>query len=115
MFEPYNRAKRVNFIFPSLTLDDSHLNAVSSFKYLGHIVSALTSDNDILHQMSLLYARANMLIRKFGKCSRYIKIRLFRTYCTNFYGAALWKQYNATTIKKAGSSIYEAYKNVFCL
>jgi len=53
IFEPFNRAKPVNFIFPSLTLDDSHLNAVSSFKYQSHIVSALTSDNDdILHQMS---------------------------------------------------------------
>jgi len=78
IFKPYNRAKRVNFIFPSLTLDDSHLNAVSSFKYLGHIVSALTSDNDdILHHMSLLYARANMLIRKFGKGSRDIKLYMF--------------------------------------
>jgi len=70
----------------------SHLNAVFSFKYLGHIVSALTSDNDdILHQLSLLCVRANMLIRKFGrpKCSRDIKLCLFRTYCTNFYGAAL--------------------------
>lgn len=114
IFEPYNRAKRVNCVFPSLTLDASHLNVVSSFKYLGHIVSALTFDNDdILHQMSLLYARANVLIRKFSKCSHDIKLCLFRTYCTNFYGAALWEQYNATTMKRLEAAYIKCIKMFF--
>jgi len=65
--------------------------------------------------MSLLYVRANrpMLIRKFGKCSRDIKICLFRTYCTNFYGAALWKQYNATTIKRLEAAYIKCIKMFF--
>jgi len=52
----------------------------------------VNDDNqDIARQMSLLYARANMLIRKFSNCSRDVKLCLFRAYCTQFYGAELWK------------------------
>ena len=79
IFEPFNRTRRVTFEFPSLALNASQLCVVSSFKYLGHILSASTADNDdIAHQMSLLYARANVLIRKFSKCSRNVKLCLFR-------------------------------------
>ena len=114
IFEPFNRTRRVTFEFPSLALNASQLCVVSSFKYLGHILSASTADNDdIAHQMSLLYARANVLIRKFSKCSRNVKLCLFRTYCTNFYGAALWKQYNATALKRFKAAYVKCVKMFF--
>ena len=116
IFEPYNSAKRVKFVFPRFNLDSSHLNVVTSFKYLGHIVSTVTADNDdILHQMSLLYARANVLIRKFSRCSRDVKLCLFRTYCVNFYGIALWKQYNVTVIKRVEAAYVKCIKMLFWL
>ena len=114
IFEPYNRARRVNYVFPSFALEASKLSVVCSFKYLGHIISALNDDNDdILHQMSLLYARANVLICKFSKCSTEVKLSLFRTYCTNFYGAALWKKYNATTMKRLEAAYVKCVKMFF--
>ena len=114
IFEPIKKTRRVNFVLPSLTLDACHLSVVSSFKYLGHFVSALTGDNDdILHQMNLLYARANVLIRKFSKCSRDIKLCLFRAYCTNFYGIALWKQYSASVIKRLEAAYVKCIKMFF--
>ena len=114
IFEPFNRTRRVTFEFPSLALNASQLCVVSSFKYSGHILSASTADNDdIAHQMSLLYARANVLIRKFSKCSRNVKLCLFRTYCTNFYGAALWKQYNATALKRFKAAYVKCVKTFF--
>ena len=114
IFEPFNRTRRVTFVFPSLALNASHLSVVCSFKYLGHILSASTADNDdIVHQMSLLYARANVLIRKFSKCSRNVKLCLFRTYCTNFYGAALWKQYNVSVLKRFEAAYVKCIKMFF--
>ena len=114
IFEPYNRARRINCVFPSLVLNASHLNTVCSFKYLGHILSASAADNDdIVHQMSLLYARANVLIRKFSKCSRDVKLCLFRTYCSNFYGAALWTQYNVTVLKRFEAAYVKCVKMFF--
>ena len=50
--------------------------------------------------MSLLYGRTNMLIRRFFKCSGPVKLCLFKSYCINFYGMALWKNYRKTSILK---------------
>ena len=64
------------------TVVSSQLKAVDSFKYLGHIVSAKSGDNDdFLHKMRLLlFARTNVLLRKFNKCNTDVKLCLFKTY-----------------------------------
>ena len=84
MFQPYKAAKRVLCTFTSFKLSGVELTAVENFKYLGHIISSLMSDNnqDIARQMRMLYARANVIIRKFSKCSREVKLCLFRAHCT---------------------------------
>ena len=38
----------------------------------------------------IFYAQANMLARKFNKCTDDVKISLFRSYCTSLYTAHLW-------------------------
>jgi len=42
-----------------------------------------------------MFVRINILIRKFAKCSKDVKILLFRKYCLCLYDNALW--YNNTT------------------
>ena len=43
-----------------------YLSSVDNCKYLGRIISAADNDNlDTLRQMALLYAKTNMLMRKF--------------------------------------------------
>ena len=86
VFMPHETARRVLSTFPNFTLSGVPLNVVDSCKYLGHIISSVNDDNqDIARQMRLLYARANMLIRKFSKSSRDVKLCLFRAY--------LWSPY----------------------
>ena len=38
---------------------------------------------------------------------------VYRTYCTNFYGAALWKQYNATALKRFKAAYVKCVKMFF--
>jgi len=44
---PYNCSRRVTYSFPICTGCYSHLKVVDSFKYLGHIMSTVSDENDI--------------------------------------------------------------------
>jgi len=79
VFEPYRSSQRILCLFSSFTLMSSQLKVVDSFKYLGHLISSKSGDNDdILHQMQLLFARMNVLLRKFNKCNTDVKLCLFK-------------------------------------
>jgi len=83
IYKPYGTARYVPYSFPHFTMNGAILDTANSCKYLGHIISATDDDNlDIVRQMGLLYARTNMLIRKFSKCDINVKLCLFRAYCT---------------------------------
>jgi len=70
IFEPCRTAQRILCFFPSFTLISSQLKVVDNFKYLGHLISSKSGDDDdILHQMQQLFARTNVLSRKFIKCN----------------------------------------------
>jgi len=58
-------------LFPSVTPMSSQLKVVDNFKYLGLLISSKSGDNtEILHQLWLIFARTNVLLRKFNKCNR---------------------------------------------
>ena len=57
--------------------------------------------------MRKCYANANMLLRKFTKCSLDIKWYLFKTYCCNLYCTPFW--YDST--KAALKNLKVAYNN----
>lgn len=90
---------------PEIKLDGSPLSRVEKFKYLGHwVTSGLKDDVDIERERRALSVRANMIARRFARCSRAVKITLFRAFCTSFYTCSLWldytqKQYNALRVQ----------------
>ena len=95
---------------PLMSLNNKDLSWVDEHKYLGVFLTSDKCDNrDILRQLRSIYARGNMLVRRFGKCSEDIKIQLFRSYCSNQYCSQLWCSYTSSVIKK----IAVAYNNVF--
>ena len=57
-------------------------------------------DADILRQLRKLNTIGNVLIRRFGGCSREVKRELFRAHCSAFYTGALWSIYSTATIRK---------------
>ena len=79
----------IKFTRPWFFLAGMKIPIVTHCKYLGVIMSEHNSDNDLKRQMRKFYANANMLIRKFSKCSVNVKCYLFKTYCSTMYCSAL--------------------------
>ncbi|XP_016534059.1 RNA-directed DNA polymerase from mobile element jockey-like [Poecilia formosa] len=88
-------------VLPDFFLSGVVLRICTAVKYLGHyITDDLTDDMDINRQRRLVYAQANMLLRKFRMCSVPVKVALFKAFCTPLYTAHLWRQYRQSTLQK---------------
>ena len=86
-------------IVPEFILSNEPLTEVKEVKYLGHFITDDGKDDkDILNACGQLYAQGNTLIRKLHMCTEKVKIKLFVTYCSQFYCAHLWK-FNETDKK----------------
>jgi len=59
-----------------------------------------------------MYSRTNMMLRRFGKCSMYVKLRLFRSNLC-LYGTALWSKYNASTLLQFKYCYHKCIKMFF--
>ncbi|KAL0852127.1 hypothetical protein ABMA28_000364 [Loxostege sticticalis] len=93
---------------PPLTLSGTPLQTVKKFKYLGHWVTEdLKDDLDLERERRALSVRGNMLSRRFARCSREVKLTLFKTYCQTLYTCSLWSNYT----KKAFSALRVQYNN----
>jgi hypothetical protein len=113
IFSPYKSTRRVLLSFPEFNLCGHRIVNVNRCKYLGHWLSTVDDDNtDIENHIRLLYARTNFLIRRFSKCSTAVKICLFKAYCINFYGIALWKRHDVTVMRKFQAA-YNKYVKLF--
>ena len=65
------------------------MSYVSHFKYLGHIIeNTFCDDSNVNRELKNLYARVNVLVRRFSYCSTQVKLRLFKWYCLCFYDVA---------------------------
>ena len=90
-----------DFVFPQVFLNKNPLEKVSTFKYLGHILTDdMRDDSDIMRHCRYLYAVGNSLIRKFWFCNLAVKLKLFKIYCGSVYSGHLWSFYPRTSIRK---------------
>jgi exonuclease III len=95
---------------PTVTLNSAPLERVTQFKYLGHIVTVGLKDHaDIERERRALSRRANMLARRFARCTDRVKIALFRAYCTSLYTCALWANYS----QKVYGALRVQFNNAF--
>ncbi|XP_028155963.1 uncharacterized protein LOC114349694 [Ostrinia furnacalis] len=95
---------------PSVTLGGSQLKRVHQFKYLGHWVTDSLSDSvDIERERRALCVRCNMLARRFARCSKPVKLTLYKAYCQSFYTCGLW----ASFTQRAYSALRVQYNNAF--
>ena len=100
--------------FPCFSVGGKPLQFVTEFKYLGHVITCSLSDDKDLHcEMRNMYIRTNTLLRRFGKCSKKVKVRLFRPYCLCMYGTALWNTYTVNCMKKLRSCYHRCIKSFF--
>lgn len=104
------KAGKKQYRAPVITLCGTPLQQVSKFKYLGHWVTDDSSDNmDIERERRALSVRCNMLARRFARCTRDVKITLFKSYCQTLYTCGLWVNYT----HRAYSALRVQYNNTF--
>ena len=60
--------------------------------------------------MTSLYARRNLIIRNFKHCSNDVKIRLFKTFCSNMYCGHLWSYYFSYSYSKIRVAFKQIYR-----
>ena len=71
-----------------IMLNNEPLSFVSSNIYLGMIDHDKLDDEDnIMKHVKKLYARGNMLISRFRKCSDEVKTKLLNPFLSNAYGS----------------------------
>ena len=114
IFSPCDRRKTVSESFPQFVLNGAMLSFVPQFKYLGHIVdNSFCDDGDINREVRCLFARTNILLRKFRRCSVQVKLQLFKSYCICFYNIALWKDFHIGFLDKLASAYVRCVKLFF--
>ena len=101
------KATTIKFKRSTLHIGQINIPNVTDCRYLGITISVKNCDLDLKRQMRKCYANANMLLRKFVKCSPDVKCYLFKTYCCNLYCAPFW--YDST--KAAMKNLKVAYNN----
>ena len=74
------------------------------------ISSTNADDADIQREITNMFVRTNILLRRFSLCSNNVKTVLFKTYCLCRYDAALWKTYNLGTLGKLRSCYHRCVK-----
>ena len=95
------------------TADDYCLQLV--LKCIGSVINNIISnidDTDIQREITNMFIRTNILIRKFHKCTVAVKTVLFRSYCVCLYDAALWSNFHVGMLNKLRSS-YNRYIKIF--
>ena len=114
VFNPCNRRKVVCNNFPAFKLAGYTLLFVDHFKYLGHIINnCLHDDSDIKREIKSLFVRANLLCRRFSRCSLPVRLKLFRAFCICFYDTALWCNFTDGTLSKSISCYNKCLKYFF--
>ncbi|XP_063891874.1 uncharacterized protein LOC135117211 [Helicoverpa armigera] len=104
------KAGAKTYSVPPITLNGTVLKQVSNFKYLGHWINEnLADDMDMERERRALSVRGNMLSRRFARCSRDVKVTLFKSYCQTLYTCSLWSSYT----KKAYNALRVQYNNAF--
>jgi hypothetical protein len=95
---------------PNIILNGNSLQWLKNHQYLGVFINEyFNDDTDIKRQMKYIYAKGNMLIRKFRHCSMDVKVQLFKTYLSNLYCSQLWCLHTQGAFKRLTVS----YNNIF--
>lgn len=102
-------SKSPSFV-PTILLGGNAICRVKEFRYLGHLVTEnLRDEGDIERERRALTVRANMLVRRFARCSAEVKISLFKSFCQTFYTSSLWFTYT----QKSVNTLRVQYNNAF--
>ena len=74
-----------------LTVNDQPIELVQSFQHLGQTITSQLDDvSDITAKQYAFIGQTNNVLCIFRKLTSNANNRLFRSYCTSYYGCELW-------------------------
>lgn len=110
------KSKKRSPVLHPIYLNESPLEFVTSFKYLGHFLNPDLKDNeDMERERRSLAVRANMISRRFFKCSSHAKVTLFRAYCQSLYTCQLWSSYTVEMYRTLKVQYNDCFRILFAL
>jgi hypothetical protein len=81
----------------SFYIDNKPIETVSSFSHLGHLItSTLSDDADITMRRNNFIGQVNNVLSYFRTLKSNVLVKLFRAYCTSYYGCEIWRLDNMT-------------------
>ena len=81
VFKCARKSHHVSDAYPNVIVSGATLQFVHNFHYSGHILGdKLQDDTDVRREIRNMFIRCNILLRCFGKCSVYVKVRLFKSF-----------------------------------
>ena len=116
-FHSYIR-KSDGIISKPLVLDGHSIHFVSTFRYLGYMITDnLNNNDDITRVRRKFYFDFNSVLRKFSFIDKNVKLFLFKQYCLQFYGSELWFGFHMSkqALRQFGVGYHKAVKKILSL
>ena len=71
-------------------------------RYLGYLINdELSDDDDITDRLKFIFSQGNKLIKFFSNCSKFIKVKLVKTYLSQIFCVHLWANFKKTKFFQA--------------
>ena len=75
-----------------------------------YFLTSYNDGNEIMKRVGKMYAAGNTIISKFKNCNDACKILMFKLYCGNIYGCALWANYNVSSYRRIKVAHNDAFR-----
>ena len=75
----------------SLTLNGKALQTCKSAVHLGTVIGLNSHEVNVEKAINDLIHRTNVLMSKYSFCSSDVRVHLFLSFCSSYYGSSLWK------------------------
>lgn len=83
----------------SLCFNNVIMQSVKSAMHLGHEIGSKALGSNIQRNIRDCVKRFNLMMSVFKHCSRFVKYKLFKTYCMALYGSPMWDLSSAEVSK----------------
>ena len=84
---------------PTFTVGDRVIENVEKWSHLGHIINTNFNDNDGIElRKNCFIGKVNKILVHFSKLDPFTTNRLFKIFCSSYYGCELWD----LNVKKIG-------------
>jgi len=95
------------------TIGGRKIDNVEKWSHLGHIINTNFNDNDdIESRKNSFIGQVNKVLVYFSKLDPFVKTRLFKSFCSSYYGCELWDLNTkkiedfCITLRKAECGVY---------